>query len=105
VKKSWTASVSNNGGNPFNYRTQNWGWNKWVEISVQVSPKARDLPKEWDAPGKILTYDLGGGTHPGIATRDKLSQLMCSSMAVSNDPANPDVFLGLPELSSLDKLQ
>jgi hypothetical protein len=117
VKNTWTASVANNGGNPFNYRTQKWGWSKWIEITVQVSPKAKDLPSEWNAPGKLLTYDLGSakatdsaaklgeGAHTGIATRDKLSQLMCSSMAVSNDPNNPDVFLAWPDLSSLDKLQ
>ena|SRR5579871_5363778 len=104
VKKTWTASVANNAGNPYNFHTENWGWDKWVEISVQVSPKAKDLPAEWAAPGKILTYDLGGGKHPGIATRDKLSQLMCGSMAVSNDPNNPDSRLDWPGLSSLDKL-
>ncbi len=104
VKKSWSASVGSNAGNPFNYHTENWGWSKWVEISVQVSPKARDLPKEWDAPGKIVHYDLGGGKKPGIVTRDKLSQLMCGSMAVSNDPNNPDTFLDWPELTSIDKL-
>ena len=103
VKKSWSASVSNNAGNPYNYHTEKWGWEKWVQISVQVSPKAKDLPKEWAAPGKILTYDLGGGKQPGIVTRDKLSQLMCGSMAVSNDPENPDTFLSW-DLASLDGL-
>lgn len=104
VKKTWSASVSNNAGNPYNYHTEHWGWDKWVEITVQVSPKARDLPPEWAAPGKILTYDLGGGKNPGIATRDKLSQLMCGSMAVSNDPNNPESRLDWPALSSVDKL-
>lgn len=103
-KKTWTASVANNAGNPFNYHTEKWGWQKWVQISVQVSPKAKDLPKEWgDAQGKILTYDLGGGKQPGIVTRDKLSQRMCGSMAVSNDPDNPDTFLSW-DLAELDKL-
>ncbi|HEV2213128.1 MAG TPA: hypothetical protein VGS99_07250, partial [Gammaproteobacteria bacterium] len=113
----WTASVSNNGGNPFNFRTQKWGWTKWVEITVQISPKARDLPQEWNAPGKILTFDLGTpdlkdpaiklaeGQHTGIVAHDKLSQLMCSSMAVSNDPNNPESFLSWPDLSGLDKLK
>lgn len=104
LKKTWTASVASNAGNGFNYRTEKWGWSKWVEISVQVSPKARDLPKEWNAPGQILTYDLGGGKTPGIATNDKLSQLMCGSIAVSNDPNNPESRLDWPALSSVDKL-
>jgi len=104
VKKTWSASVSNNAGNPYNYHTENWGWDKWVEISVQVSPKAKDLPKEWDAPGKILTYDMGGGKHPGIATRDKVSQLMCGSMAVSNNPDAPDSRLDWADMSVIDKL-
>jgi hypothetical protein len=104
VKKTWSASVVNSTGNAFNYHSEKWGWNKWVEISVQVSPKARDLPKEWNAPGQVLTYDLGGGKIPGIATRDKLSQLMCGSMAVSNDPDDPYSHLDWPDLSSLDKL-
>lgn len=104
VKKSWSASVSNNAGNQFNYHTENWGWAKWVSISVQVSPKARDLPKEWDAPGKFLTYDIGGGKQPGIVTRDKLAQRMCGSMAISNDPNNPDTFLSWPDASEVDKL-
>jgi hypothetical protein len=104
-KKTWSASVSSNAGNGFNYRTERWGWNKWVEITVQVSPKARDLPKEWDAMGQVLTYDLGGGKNPGIATRDKLSQLMCGSMAVSNNPEDPYSHLDWQDLSSLDKLQ
>ena len=103
-KKTWSASVASNAGNGFNYRTEKWGWSKWVEISVQVSPKARDLPKEWNAPGQLLTYDLGGGKTPGIATRDKLSQLMCGSMAVSNNPEDPYSHLDWPDLSSLDKL-
>ena len=104
LKKTWTASVASNAGNGFNYRTERWGWSKWVEISVQVSPKARDLPKEWNAPGRVLTYDLGGGKNPGIATNDKLSQLMCGSMAVSNNPDDPYSHLDWPELASLDKL-
>ena len=104
VKKSWSAAVSNNAGNPFNYHTENWGWTKWVQITVQVSPKAKDLPKEWDAPSKILTYDIGGGKQPGIVTRDKVSQLMCGSMAVSNDPNNPDTFLSWPDAREIDKL-
>lgn len=104
IKKSWTASVSSNAGNAFNYRTEKWGWTKWVEITVQVSPKARDLPKEWNAPGRILSYDLGGGKTPGIASRDKVSQLMCGSMAVSNDPDDPYSFLSWPDLASVDKL-
>lgn len=104
VKKTWTASVANNAGNSFNYRTEKWGWNKWVEIQVQISPKAKDLPKEWNAPGQMLTYDLGGGKTPGIATRDKLSQLMCGSMAISNDPEDPYSHLDVSDLSSLDKL-
>jgi len=104
LKKTWTASISNNAGNAFNYRTEKWGWSKWVEISVQVSPKARDLPKEWNAPGQVLTFDLGGGKNPGIASNDKLSQLMCGSMAVSNDPEDPYSHLDWPALASLDKL-
>ena len=104
LKKTWTASVASNAGNGFNYRTEKWGWSKWVEITVQVSPKARDLPKEWNAPGKILTYYLGGGKTPGIATNDKLSQLMCGSMAVSNNPEDPYSHLDWPDLASLDKL-
>jgi hypothetical protein len=104
VKKTWSASVSNNAGNPYNYHTENWGWDTWVQITVQVSPKAKDLPKEWAAPGKILTYDLGGGKQPGIVSRDKLSQLLCGSMAISNDPENPDTFLSWADLSVIDKL-
>jgi hypothetical protein len=104
MKKTWSASVGTNAGNSFNYRTEKWGWTKWVEISVQVSPKAKDLPPEWKAPGRVLTYDLGGGKTPGIATRDKLSQLMCGSMAVSNDPEDPYSHLDVSDLSSLDKL-
>ncbi|MGE5624655.1 MAG: hypothetical protein ACM3ZT_03810 [Bacillota bacterium] len=104
VKKSWSASVSNNAGNSFNYHTERWGWTKWVTLSVQVSPKAKDLPKEWDAPGKILTYDIGGGKYPGIATRDKLSQLMCRSMSVSNSVEDPDSHLDWPDASEIDKL-
>ena len=103
-KKTWSASVAGNAGNSFNYRTEKWGWTKWVEITVQVSPKAKDLPSEWKAPGRVLTYDLGGGKTPGIATRDRVSQLMCGSMAISNDPEDPYSYLGWPDLSSLDKL-
>jgi hypothetical protein len=104
VKKTWTASVANNAGNSFNYRTEKWGWARWVEIQVQVSPKAKDLPKDWAAQGKILTYDLGGGKTPGIASRDKLSQRMCGSMAISNNPSDPYSHLDWPDLKSLDKL-
>ena len=46
VKKTWSASVSNNAGNPYNYHTENWGWDVWVQITVQVSPKARDLDRK-----------------------------------------------------------
>ena len=104
TKKTWNAAISNNAGNPYNYHTERWGWTKWVQITVQVSPKAKDLPKEWAAPGKILTYDLGGGTHPGIASIDKLSQLMCGSMAVSNNLDDPVSHLDVAELSILDQL-
>jgi hypothetical protein len=104
VKKTWSASVVNGAGNAYNYHTEKWGWNKWVEITVQVSPKAKDLPKEWNAPGQVLTYELGGGKTPGISTSDKLSQLMCGSMAVSNDPDDPYSHLDVAGLSSLDKL-
>ena len=104
LKKTWTASVANNAGNAFNYRTEKWGWTKWVEVTVQVSPKAKDLPKEWNAPGQLLTYDMGGGKTPGIASRDLLSQRMCGSMATSNNAEDPYSHLDWPDLSSLDKL-
>jgi hypothetical protein len=104
AKKTWSASVANNAGNAFNYHTENWGWTKWVQITVQVSPKAKDLPKEWNAPGKILTYDLGGGKKPGIASRDLLSQRMCGSMALSKNPEDPDSHLEWPDLAGVDKL-
>jgi hypothetical protein len=105
VKKSWSASVSNTGGNAFNYHTERWGWTKWVSLSVQVSPKAKDLPAEWQAPGKILTYDVGGGKYPGIVSGDQLSQKMCGSMSVSSkDAADPYSHLDWPDASEVDKL-
>lgn len=105
VKKSWHAVLSSNGGNPYNYHTETWGWNQWLTVTVEVRKNARDLPREWDAPGKVLKYDLGGGTHPGITAHDKLSQLMCGTIPVSNDPNNPDTFLAVPEMKVLDQVK
>ena len=102
---NWHATVASSGGNPYNYHTENWGWKKWVEVTVEVRTNARDLPSEWNAKGQILKYDLGGGEQPGIDGKNTLSQLMCGTLPVSNDPDNPDTFLSVPELKSLDQLK
>ena len=41
---NWHATVASSGGNPYNYHTENWGWKKWVEVTVEVRTNARDLP-------------------------------------------------------------
>lgn len=102
---NWHATVASSGDNPYNYHTEDWGWKKWVEVSVEVRTNARDLPSEWNAKGQVLKYDLGGGTQPGINGKNTLSQLMCGTLPVSNDPDNPDTFLPVPELNILDQLK
>ncbi len=102
---NWHATIASNGGNPYNYHTETWGWNKWIEVTVEVRPNARDLPEEWNARGQVLKYDLGGGSQPGIDGKTMLSQLMCSTLPVSNDPQNPDTFLSVPEMKVLDQLK
>jgi hypothetical protein len=102
---NWHATLSSSGNNPYNYHTENWGWRKWVEVTVEVRPNARDLPKEWNARGQVLKYDLGGSTQPGINGKNTLSQLMCGTLPVSNDPDNPDTFLSVPDLKILDQLK
>ena len=59
VKKTWSASVVNGAGNAFNYHSEKWGWNKWVEITVQVSPKAKDLPKAPQKTASASTWAYG----------------------------------------------
>ncbi|HVA55575.1 MAG TPA: hypothetical protein VNI53_07265 [Gammaproteobacteria bacterium] len=102
---NWHAILSSSGDNPYNYHTENWGWKEWVEVTVEVRTNARDLPKEWNARGQVLKYDLGGGTQPGINGKNTLSQLMCGTLPVSNDPNNPDTFLSVPEMKVLDQLK
>jgi hypothetical protein len=102
---NWRATMSSNGDNPFNYHTETWGWTRWISVTVEVRQNARDLPKEWNARGKVLQYDLGGGKQPGIDGKTTLSQLMCGTMPVSNDPDNPDTFLAVPELQMVDKIK
>jgi hypothetical protein len=101
----WHATLSSSGDNPYNYHTENWGWKKWVEVTVEVRSNARDLPSEWNARGQVLKYDLGGGSQPGINGKTTLSQLMCGTLPVSNDPDNPDTFLSVPEMKVLDRLK
>ena len=102
---NWHATIASNGGNPYNYHTETWGWTKWLEVTAEVRPNARDLPKEWNARGQVLQYDLGGGSQPGIDGKTTLSQLMCGTLPVSNDPQNPDTFLVVPEMKALDQLK
>ncbi len=102
---NWHATMSSSGDNPYNYHTENWGWKKWVEVTVEVRTNARDLPKEWNARGQVLKYDLGGGSQPGINGKNTLSQLMCGTLPISNDPDNPDTFLSVPEMKILDQLK
>jgi len=102
---NWHATIASNGGNPYNYHTETWGWNNWIEVTVEVRTNARDLPKEWNAPGQVLKYDLGGGSQPGIDGKTTLSQLMCGTLPVSNDPQNPDTFLSVPEMKIVDQLK
>ncbi|HEX5340836.1 MAG TPA: hypothetical protein VFX47_08135 [Gammaproteobacteria bacterium] len=102
---NWRAFMASNGDNPFNFHTEAWGWTKWIEVTVEVRNNARDLPKEWNAPGKVLQYDLGGGRQAGIDARDTLSQLMCATIPVSNDPTNPDTFLSVPQMKVLDDIK
>ena len=102
---NWHAIIASNGGNPYNYHTETWGWTKWIEVTAEVRPNARDLPKEWNARGQVLKYDIGGGSQPGIDGKTTLSQLMCGTMPVSNDPQNPDTFLSVPAMEMLDKLK
>ncbi|MGH8306791.1 MAG: hypothetical protein ACRER0_00805 [Gammaproteobacteria bacterium] len=102
---NWHATLASNGGNPYNYHTETWGWNKWVEVTVEVRPTARDLPKEWNARGQVLKYDIGGSPQPGIDGKTTVSQLICGTLPVSNDPENPDTFLSVPEMKILDQLK
>lgn len=102
---NWHATQASNGGNPYNYHTETWGWNRWIEVTVEVRPNARDLPKEWNARGQVLKYDLGGSPQPGIDGKTALSQLICSTLPVSHDPDNPDTFLAVPEMKVLDQLK
>lgn len=102
---NWHATQASNGGNPYNYHTETWGWNRWIEVTVEVRPNARDLPKEWHAPGQVLKYDLGGSPQPGIDGKTTLSQLLCGTLPVSNDPDNPDTFLSVPEMKVLDQIK
>jgi hypothetical protein len=102
---NWRAVMASNGNNPFNYHTETWGWNTWIEVTVEVRQNARDLPKEWNARGKVLQYDLGGGKQPGIDGKTTLSQLMCATIPVSNDPNNQDTFLSVPEMQMIDKIK
>jgi hypothetical protein len=102
---NWHATMASSGDNPYNYHTENWGWKKWVEVTVEIRTNARDLPKEWNARGQVLKYDLGGGNQPGINGKNTLSQLMCGTLPVSNDPDNPDTFLSVPEMKILDQLK
>lgn len=102
---NWHATLSSSGDNPYNYHTENWGWKKWVEVTVEVRTNARDLPMEWNARGQVLKYDLGGDPQPGINGKNTLSQLMCGTLPVSNDPENPDTFLSVPEMKVLDQLK
>lgn len=102
---NWHAIQASNGGNPYNYHTETWGWNHWIEVTAEVRPNARDLPKEWNARGQVLKYDLGGSPQPGIDGKTTLSQLICGTLPVSNDPDNPDTFLAVPEMQVLDQLK
>lgn len=102
---NWHATMASNGGNPYNYHTETWGWNKWIEVTVEVRPTARDLPQEWNARGQVLKYDIGGNPQPGVLGKTALSQLMCGTLPVSNDPDNPDTFLAVPEMQVLDQLK
>ncbi|MGH8372488.1 MAG: hypothetical protein ACRETO_07125 [Gammaproteobacteria bacterium] len=102
---NWRATMASNGDNPFNYHTETWGWTKWITVTVEVRQNARDLPKEWNAKGKVLQYDLGGGKQPGIDGKTTLSQLMCATIPVSNDPQNQDTFLSVPEMQMVDKIK
>ncbi|MGA9852054.1 MAG: hypothetical protein WBR15_03910 [Gammaproteobacteria bacterium] len=102
---NWHAIVASNGSNPYNYHTETWGWNRWVEVTVEVRPNARDLPQEWNAKGQVLKYDIGGSPQPGIDGKTTLSQLICGTLPVSDDPENPDTFLAVPEMKVLDQLK
>ncbi len=103
--ENWHAIIASNGGNPYNYHTETWGWSKWIEVTVEVRPNARDLPKEWNARGRVLKYDVGGGPQPGIDGKTTLSQLLCGTLPVSNDPQNPDTFLSVPAMKAVDQLK
>lgn len=102
---NWRATLASNGNNPFNYHTETWGWDKWIEVTVEVRKNARDLPKEWKAPGSVLHYDLGAGKQPGVDGTTTLSQLMCATIPVSNDPGNPDTFLSVPDMKIVDDIK
>ncbi|MGH8281913.1 MAG: hypothetical protein ACRERZ_06960, partial [Gammaproteobacteria bacterium] len=61
--------------------------------------------KEWNARGQVLKYDIGGSPQPGIDGKTTVSQLICGTLPVSNDPENPDTFLSVPEMKILDQLK
>lgn len=102
---NWRATMASNDDNPFNYHTETWGWTKWIEVTVEIRQNARDLPKEWDARGKVLQYDLGAGKQPGIDGTTTLSQLLCATIPVSNDPGNPDTFLAVSGMKIVDDIK
>ena len=59
------------------YRWEQWGWTRWIEINVKIVDDPKTIPRDYQASGHTLYYFLGGGRQPGVDGKKTQSQLLC----------------------------
>lgn len=85
------------------YRLQR-GWKTNIHLALKYSETPLHGPSFASGAGVLaghtLHYDIGGGLTPGFLASKRSSQYLCG---LSYDDRGNDVFVPVPEFSSLDK--
>ena len=89
-------------GGEFEYRTEQYGWQHWIHVTMQVSDNPKNIPNRIRAAGHTLHYNLGGGVRPGIIFKKKQSGDVCG-ISMRDDGA--DGFIEIPDLNIVDSLK
>ncbi len=82
------------------YRWEQWGWTRWIEINVKIVDDPKIIPGRHRAQGHTLYYFLGGGRRPGVDGKKTQSQVLCPMP----DGQGSDVLKPAPGLAVVDQL-
>ena len=98
-----TAHLDVVSGSEWDYRTTDFGWEKYLIFKVKIKDETQYLPNKYQAWGHTVRFYAGSGNWTGIVTKKPQSALFCEGFYPVSDNGD-DKYLPVQNLKSLDKL-